>query len=101
MHIHNLEQWQHGHNFFVHRKQNEKNTRKVMGLTAVTMVVEIAAGVAFGSMALLADGWHMGAHVAAFLITLFPIAIHTSTPTIQTSPLAQARSTYSVVSPAL
>lgn len=71
MHIHKLEQWQHGHNFFVHREQNEKNTQKVMGLTAVTMVVEIVAGVAFGSMALLADGWHMGTHVAAFLITLF------------------------------
>ncbi len=71
MHIHKLEQWQHGHNFFVHREQNEKNTQKVMGLTAVTMVIEIVAGVAFGSMALLADGWHMGTHVAAFLITLF------------------------------
>ena len=55
----------------MHREQNEKNTQKVMGLTAVTMVVEIVAGVAFGSMALLADGWHMGTHVAAFLITLF------------------------------
>lgn len=71
MHIHKLGQWQHGHNFFVHREQNEKNTQRVMGLTAVTMVVEIAAGIAFGSMALLADGWHMGTHVAAFLITLF------------------------------
>jgi len=71
MHIHKLAQWQHGHNYFVHREQNEKNTQKVMGLTAVTMVVEIVAGVAFGSMALLADGWHMGTHVAAFLITLF------------------------------
>ena len=50
MHIHKLEQWQHGHNFFVHREQNEKNTQKVMGLTAVTMVIEIVAGVAFGSM---------------------------------------------------
>ena len=71
MHIHKLEQWQHGHNFFVHREQNEKNTQKVMGLTAVTMVVEIIAGIIFGSMALLADGWYMGTHVAAFLITLF------------------------------
>jgi cation diffusion facilitator family transporter len=71
MHIHKLEQWQHGHNFFVHHEQNEKKTQKVMGLTAVTMVVEIVAGIAFGSMALLADGWHMGTHVAAFLITLF------------------------------
>ncbi len=71
MHIHKLEQWQHGHNFFVHREQNEKTTQRVMGLTAVTMVVEIFAGISFGSMALLADGWHMGTHVAAFLITLF------------------------------
>jgi cation diffusion facilitator family transporter len=35
------------------------------------MVVEIIAGMAFGSMSLLADGWHMGTHVAAFIITLF------------------------------
>ncbi len=71
MHIHKLDQWRHGHNFFVHHEENEKRTEKVMGLTAVTMVVEIVAGLAFGSMALLADGWHMGTHVAAFLITLF------------------------------
>jgi len=71
MHIHQLGKWQHEHNFFVHREENEKNTRRVMILTAVTMVAEIAAGIAFGSMALLADGWHMGTHVTAFLITLF------------------------------
>lgn len=71
MHIHKLEQWQHEHDFFVHQDKNEKNTQRVMGLTAVTMVVEIIAGIAFGSMALLADGWHMGTHVAAFMITLF------------------------------
>ena len=44
---------------------------KVLLLTAITMVVEIAAGLAFGSMALLADGWHMGTHVTAFGITIF------------------------------
>jgi Co/Zn/Cd efflux system component len=71
MHFHNLEQWRHGHNFFVHHEQNEKNTQQVMSVTAPTMVVEIIAGIAFGSMALLADSWHMGTHVAAFLITLF------------------------------
>ena len=71
MHIHNLGQWQHGHDFFVHRAENEKKTRRVMLLTAVTMVIEIVAGIAFGSMALLADGWHMGTHVAAFMIALF------------------------------
>jgi cation diffusion facilitator family transporter len=35
------------------------------------MVTEVIAGLAFGSMALLADGWHMGTHTAAFAITLF------------------------------
>jgi cation diffusion facilitator family transporter len=35
------------------------------------MVVEIAAGTIFRSMALLADGWHMGTHTAAFAITIF------------------------------
>ncbi len=38
------------------------------------MILEIAAGTWFGSMALLADGWHMGTHSAAFLITLFAYA---------------------------
>jgi len=42
-----------------------------MLLAAVTMVAEIAAGTIFGSIALLADGWHMATHVAAFGITIF------------------------------
>ena len=71
MHTHKLEQWQHEHDFFVHHADNEKRTQQVMALTAVTMIVEILAGLVFGSMALLADGWHMGTHVAAFLIALF------------------------------
>jgi Co/Zn/Cd efflux system component len=32
---------------------------RVAALTGVTMLVEIVAGCAFNSMALLADGWHM------------------------------------------
>ena len=36
-----------------------------MWVTLVTMVVEIAAGSYFNSMALLADGWHMATHVGA------------------------------------
>lgn len=40
-------------------------------ITALTMVAEIAAGSLFGSMALLADGWHMGTHAGAFAITIF------------------------------
>lgn len=51
--------------------ENEKRTRYVLALTFVTMVLEIGAGTIFGSMALLADGWHMGTHAAAFCITLF------------------------------
>jgi cation diffusion facilitator family transporter len=71
MHSHNLVNWQHDHDFAVIHEHGEQRTLKVLGLTAVTMVVEIAAGLAYGSMALLADGWHMGTHVAAFLITIF------------------------------
>ena len=51
--------------------ENEKKTRYVLALTFVTMVLEIGAGSIYGSMALLADGWHMGIHAAAFCITLF------------------------------
>jgi cation diffusion facilitator family transporter len=43
----------------------ERRTRQVMWLTAVMMVVEILAGTLLGSMALLADGWHMSSHALA------------------------------------
>lgn len=71
MHSHTIEQWQHRHDFTAVSRHGEKRTRLVLYLTTVTMVAEIAAGLAFGSMALLADGWHMGTHTAAFLITIF------------------------------
>jgi cation diffusion facilitator family transporter len=53
----------------------ERNTRRVIALTAVMMAVEIIAGWRFHSMALLADGWHMGTHVAAFLIAAIAYAM--------------------------
>ncbi|MGD1448266.1 CDF family Co(II)/Ni(II) efflux transporter DmeF [Vibrio harveyi] len=62
---------QHSHDFVCHNQKGEKRTLYVLILTVTTMVVEIAAGTMFGSMALLADGWHMGTHAAAFCITLF------------------------------
>src|SRR5258705_12349373 len=40
----------------------------VAAITAVTMVAEIVAGLITGSMALLADGWHMATHVVALSI---------------------------------
>lgn len=43
----------------------ERNTRRVVWLTAIMMILEIVAGWLFHSMALLADGWHMSSHVVA------------------------------------
>jgi cation diffusion facilitator family transporter len=61
----------HQHNFTAHHNQNERRTWYVLVLTVVTMIIEVTAGSIYGSMALLADGWHMGTHAAAFCITLF------------------------------
>jgi cation diffusion facilitator family transporter len=69
MHTLNHSQWQHGHNFVGDLATAEKNTRRVILLTATMMVVEIVAGLHLHSMALFADGCHMSTHVAAFLIT--------------------------------
>jgi len=71
VHTHQLKDWQHSHDFSVKNDSAERRTQYVLILTAITMVAEIIAGSVFGSMALLADGWHMGTHVAAFLITIF------------------------------
>jgi cation diffusion facilitator family transporter len=49
--------------------RNERRTWLVIALTATMMVAEITAGTIFGSMALLADGWHMSTHASALLIT--------------------------------
>ncbi|MCP4043096.1 MAG: CDF family Co(II)/Ni(II) efflux transporter DmeF, partial [Gammaproteobacteria bacterium] len=46
----------------------------VILLTTITMVVEIVVGIMTNSMALLADGWHMGTHAAALGITAFAYA---------------------------
>lgn len=71
MHTQTVEKWQHSHQFSVSNPKGEQRTKYVLLLTAITMLAEITAGSIFGSMALLADGWHMGTHVAAFLITIY------------------------------
>ncbi|ULR42988.1 CDF family Co(II)/Ni(II) efflux transporter DmeF [Rhizobium sp. K102] len=48
---------------------NERRVWLVIALTAVMMVAEITAGTAYGSMALVADGWHMSTHASALLIS--------------------------------
>jgi len=66
MHSHSLERWTHDHVFLGSKHaRNERRTWFVVALTAVMMVGEIVAGIVFGSMALLADGWHMATHAAA------------------------------------
>jgi cation diffusion facilitator family transporter len=52
-------------------KAGERRTVLVIVITAIMMVVEIAAGILFGSMALLADGLHMASHAFALGITWF------------------------------
>jgi cation diffusion facilitator family transporter len=69
MHIYTLESWKHSHRFTVGDDQGLRKTKQVILLTLTMMIVEITTGVLFGSMALLADGWHMGTHAAALGIT--------------------------------
>lgn len=66
---------QHPQAFATGNPVAEAKTRRATVLTAVMMVIEIAAGLAFGSMALLADGWHMGTHTLALGLTLLAYAV--------------------------
>jgi cation diffusion facilitator family transporter len=60
----------HEHNFLgSDHRRNERRVWLVIALTASMMVVEISAGTIYGSMALVADGWHMSTHAGAMLIT--------------------------------
>jgi cation diffusion facilitator family transporter len=66
MHSHSLDSWRHDHVFLgAGHDRNERRTRWVVLLTAAMMVAEIAGGLTFGSMALLADGLHMATHAGA------------------------------------
>ena len=67
-----LSRWRHSHAFGQDKKQpGEFRTFIVIAITLSMMLVEIAAGLAFGSMALLADGLHMGSHTIALSINAF------------------------------
>jgi cation diffusion facilitator family transporter len=72
MHTRTLNVWQHDHVFSQDQKRaGEKRTLLVVALTAVMMVVEISAGLIYGSMALLADGLHMASHTVALSVSVF------------------------------
>ena len=65
----------HEHGFDEVDPLAERRTRWVVVLTAVTMVVELLAGWWYGSMALLADGWHMSSHVIALGLSVAAYAL--------------------------
>lgn len=91
MHTHSLDCWRHPHQFLGrHHDRNERRTWLV-GLTAVMMVTEIIGGTIYGSMALVADGWHMSTHAGA-PSRRSPIASHAVTPLIHALPSGPVRS---------
>ena len=68
--------WRHEHVFGQDQRQaGERRTLMVVLLTAVMMVIEITAGLIYGSMALLADGLHMASHATALGIAVFAYVI--------------------------
>ena len=72
MHTESVERWAHDHTFGQDEKKSaERRTLIVSVVTILTMIVEIGAGIVFGSMALLADGLHMGSHASALAISVF------------------------------
>ena len=69
MHSHTLDPWQHHHVFLGEKHDiTSGGPGFVVALTAVTMVAEIVGGHIYGSMALVADGWHMSTHAGALAI---------------------------------
>lgn len=68
---HDLAAWRHEHAFDDGNIAGERSTRLVMWLTLAAMGVEIVAGWAFNSMALMADGFHMSSHAVAIGLAAF------------------------------
>ena len=61
---------EHSHDFNPEKKHAERSTGIVFIITALIMIIEIVAGWITHSMALFADGWHMGTHALALGISL-------------------------------
>jgi len=72
MHTETIANWQHTHIFGQDQiKSGERRTLFVIIMTGLMMVGEITTGIIFGSMALTADGIHMGSHLVGLGITFF------------------------------
>jgi cation diffusion facilitator family transporter len=70
MQAHDLSEHVHHEDEREHNRTGEHRTRWVVAITAVMMVGELIVGWLTGSVALQADGWHMGTHVGALGLTL-------------------------------
>ena len=67
-----MDRWRHDHTFGQDIvRPGERRTMIVIAITALMMIIEISAGLAFGSMALLADGLHMASHATALALAAF------------------------------
>ncbi|MGI9218831.1 MAG: CDF family Co(II)/Ni(II) efflux transporter DmeF [Hydrogenophaga sp.] len=64
----------HHHHFHQDNPAAERGTRAVLWITLAAMVLEITAGWWYGSMALLADGWHMSSHAVAIGVSALAYA---------------------------
>lgn len=71
MHVYQMNRWLHRHRFIEPNLRAERRTQLVVVLTAATMIAEVFFGWLSGSMALLADGLHMGTHMFALGISVF------------------------------
>ncbi len=69
MHSRSIEPWQHAHVFLgAKHERHERRTWAVVALTVIMMAAEIVGGTIYGSMAVVADGWHMSTHAGALAI---------------------------------
>lgn len=71
MHFHDLSKWQHDHVFDTGNHAAERGAKTVMWITLAMMVIEIAGGWWYNSMAVMADGWHMSSHALALGLSAF------------------------------
>jgi Co/Zn/Cd efflux system component len=92
MHTHSIERWQHSHVFLGQRHdRHEFRTWCVVALTFAMMLAEIVGGTIFGSMAVVADGWHMATHAGSASL-LLPTASRDGTRAIHAFRSAPASS---------
>jgi len=73
--MHSIDPWRHPHRFDHGNPAAERSARRVMWITLAAMCGEIVGGMAFNSMALLADGWHMATHAFAIGLSAFAYAM--------------------------